>query len=178
MATLNIKTNNICQQYGGPYWLFVQPRLWFCFRAHSKAPREGQVFPNATCNNHSLVVLFVDWSIMKLCYSLEKFNCRGWCRPLGRSSPNRASGRISPMLPYVFRSVKWWQNYFDVITISSNLMQDYRKVKEEWKETIALEVVTMARITKLKRMIRNMYTRREHDTGHVFCFVCRLLLCW
>ena len=27
----------------------------------------------------------------------------------------------------------------------------------------------MARMTKLKRMIRNMYTTREHGTGHVFC---------
>ena len=31
----------------------------------------------------------------------------------------------------------------------------------------------------VKRMtrsrIRNMYSTREHGTGHVFCFVCRLL---
>ena len=32
-------------------------------------------------------------------------------------------------------------------------------------------------MTKLKRMTRNMYTTREHGTGHVFCFVCCLHLC-
>ena len=46
-------------------------------------------------------------------------------------------------------------------------MQDYRKVKEESKETMALEVVTDDK--KLKRMTRNMYTTREHKMGHVFC---------
>ena len=34
--------------------------------------------------------------------------------------------------------MKCWQSYFDVIT----MMQDYRKEKEELKETMALEVVT------------------------------------
>ena len=29
----------------------------------------------------------------------------------------------------------------------------------------------MAGMTKLKKMTRNMYTTREHGTGHVFCFV-------
>ena len=38
--------------------------------------------------------------------------------------------------------MKWWQNNFDVITISSNLTQDYREEKQESKETMALEVVT------------------------------------
>jgi len=46
------------------------------------------------------------------------------------------------MPPYVFGSMKGWQNHFDVITISTNLTQDYRKEKEESKETMALEVVT------------------------------------
>ena len=52
---------------------------------------------------------------------------------------NRASGRISPMRPYVFGSMKksFWRHY-DI----NNLTQDYRKVKEESKETMALEVVT------------------------------------
>ena len=39
--------------------------------------------------------------------------------------------------------MKWWQNHFDLITILiNNLAQDYRMVKEEPKETMALEVVT------------------------------------
>ena len=38
--------------------------------------------------------------------------------------------------------MKWRQNHFDVITISIIWRQDYRKEKEESKETMALEVVT------------------------------------
>ena len=41
--------------------LFVQPTLWFCCQANSKAPKVGQVFRYVTCNNHSFVDLFVDW---------------------------------------------------------------------------------------------------------------------
>ena len=52
--------------------LFVQPTLWFCCQMNSKAPKVGQVFPYTTCNNHSLVVLFVDWSIMKLMLQFGK----------------------------------------------------------------------------------------------------------
>ena len=59
--------------------------------------------------------------------------------------PNLASGRISPMSPYVFRSMKWRQNHFDVITISNNL------VKEESKETMALEVVTGGKNDKTEK---------------------------
>ena len=41
---------------------------------------------------------------------------------------------------------------------------------------MALEVVTDDNLgmSKLKRMTRKMYTTREHGTGHVFWFVCRL----
>ena len=39
---------------------------------------------------------------------------------------------------------------------------------------MALEVVTDGKNDKTEQ---NMYTTREHGTGHVFCFVCRLLLC-
>ena len=60
--------------------LSVQPTLWFCCPANSKAPKVGQVFPYVTCNNHSrlLFTLWIDplWS---WCYNLEKFNCSGWC---------------------------------------------------------------------------------------------------
>ena len=55
--------------------LFVQPTFFsfflsffffffffffFSCQVNSKAPKVGQVFPYATCNNHSFVVLFVD----------------------------------------------------------------------------------------------------------------------
>ena len=42
---------------------------------------------------------------------------------------------------------------------------------------MALEVVIDDNLgmSKLKRMTRKMYTTREHGTGHVFWFVCRLL---
>ena len=47
--------------------------------------------------------------------------------------------------------MKWWQNHFDVITISNNLTQDYRKEKEESKETMALEVVTDCKNDKTEK---------------------------
>ena len=59
---------------------------------------------------------------------------------------------------------------------SQGVLQDYRKEKEQSKETMALEVVTDGKMTKLKRMTRHMYTTREHGTAHMFYFVCRLLL--
>ena len=45
--------------------------------------------------------------------------------------------------------MKWWQNHFDVITIS--LTQDYRKEKEELKETMALEAVTDGKYDKIEK---------------------------
>ena len=42
----------------------------------------------------------------------------------------------------VFDSMKWWQKSFWRHYDINNLTQDYRKEKEEWKETMALEVVT------------------------------------
>ena len=59
----------------------------------------------------------------------------------------------------------------------NNLTNDYRKVKEESKEAMALEVVTDGKNDKTAKITRNMHTTREHGTGHVFSFVCRLLLC-
>ena len=50
----------------------------------------------------------------------------------------------------------------------NNLTQDYRKEKEESKETMALEVVTDGKDDKTEQ---NMYTTREHGTGYMFCFV-------
>ena len=40
---------------------------------------------------------------------------------------------------------------------------------------MALEAVTDGKMTKLKRMSRNMYTTREHGACHAFCFVCVLI---
>ena len=89
--------------------LFIQPTLWFCCQANSKAPKVGQVFPYAACNNHSHLLLCL-WShpLWSWCYSLEKFSCRSWCVVLSAvyevfgwpKFPIRASGRISPMSPY------------------------------------------------------------------------------
>ena len=44
-----------CFLYNPHYGVFF---FFFC-QANSKAPKEGQIFPHTTCNNHS-VVLFVD----------------------------------------------------------------------------------------------------------------------
>ena len=56
--TLNFKTNKICQQYVSPYFSY-NPHCGL-LPENSKAPKVGQVFLYATCNNHSFVVLFVD----------------------------------------------------------------------------------------------------------------------
>ena len=53
------------------------PDYVFLCQANSKSPNVGQVFPNATCNKHSFVVLFVDWSIMKLMLQFEKVSIVG-----------------------------------------------------------------------------------------------------
>ena len=60
--------------------LSVQPTLWFCCQVNSKASKVGQVFPYTTCNSQS-PLLFSLWTdpLWSWCYSLEKFNCRGWC---------------------------------------------------------------------------------------------------
>ena len=46
--------------------------LCFFCQANSKAPKVEQFFPYATSNNHSFVVLFVDWSIMNLMLQFRK----------------------------------------------------------------------------------------------------------
>ena len=48
------------------------PHYGFFCQANSKAPKVEQVFSHATCNNHSFVVSFVDWSIMKLMLQIGK----------------------------------------------------------------------------------------------------------
>ena len=65
-------------------------------------------------------------------------------------SPNQASGRISPILPCVsineMMTKSFWRHY-DI----NNLTQDYRKEKEESKETMALEVVTDGKNDKTEK---------------------------
>ena len=86
--------------------LFVQPtlphygvRVLFCFvfcQANSKAPKAEQVFPHATCNNHSFVVLFVDWSIMKLMLQLGKVQLQGLMRNIECSSQGVWVAEVPP----------------------------------------------------------------------------------
>ena len=60
--------------------LSVQPTLWFCCQANSKAPKVGQVFLYAACSNHSRLLFSLRTDpLWSWCYNLEKFNCRGWC---------------------------------------------------------------------------------------------------
>ena len=55
---------------------------------------------------------------------------------------------------------------FNIITILVIRRQDYRKERAE----MALEIVTDGKNDKTeKRIARNMYTTREHGTGHVSC---------
>ena len=115
--------------------------LLFCCPANSKAPKVEQVFPCATCNNHSFVVLFVDWSIMKLMLQFGKvtINCRGRCVVL--STVHKVFGWPKFLQPsewtnfphatHMFGSMKWWQNHFDVITISII----WRQIIERWRKS-------------------------------------------
>ena len=47
--------------------------------------------------------------------------------------------------------MKRWQNNFDVIYDMDNLTQEYRKEKQESKETMALEVVTDGKNDKTEK---------------------------
>ena len=64
--TLNFKTNKICQQYVGPcfpynpHYVVVVVVVVVLLFLPRECPKVEQVFPHATCNNHSFVVLFVD----------------------------------------------------------------------------------------------------------------------
>ena len=49
-----------------------------CCQTNSTAPRIAQFFHILLVKSLSLVVLFVDWSIMQLS-QFGKFTCRGWC---------------------------------------------------------------------------------------------------
>ena len=67
----------------------------------------------------------------------------------------------------MFRSMKRWQNHFDV----NNLSQNYRKVKGESKETMALELVTDGKNDKTEK------NNKEYVHNKMFSSVFRLLLC-
>ena len=47
--------------------------------------------------------------------------------------------------------MNWWQNHFDVITILITWRQDYRKEKEQSKETMALEAATDGKNDKTEK---------------------------
>ena len=139
---------------------FVQPTLWFCCQVNSKAHKVGQVFPYTACNNHSCL-LFSLWTdpFWSWCYSLEKFKYRGWCVVL--SAVHKVFGW--PKFP----QLREWMNFphatlcvwisemmaksfwchYDI----TNLTQDYRKEKEQSKETMALEVVTGGKNNKIEK---------------------------
>jgi len=138
--------------------LFVQPTLCFCVvvfcRANSRATKVGQVFPHATCYNQSFVVLFVDDPLWSWCYSLEEFSCRGWCVVL--SAADKVFGWRSEWTNIPHATLCVWLNemmtkpfwrHYDI----NNLTQDYRKQKEESKETMALEVVTDGKNDKTEK---------------------------
>ena len=80
---------------------------------------------------------------------------------------------------YVFGSMKWWQNHFDIIIILIIWCQDYRKEKElrvEGNNGLRSSYWWYWRMTKQKRMTRNMYTTREQRTGHMFCVLLPFVL--
>ena len=127
------------------FLLFVQPTLWFWCQANNKATKAGQGFPYATCNNHSRL-LFRLWTepVWSWCYSLEKFSCRGWCVVLSTVHkvfvwPKFTQPSEWTNFPHATLCVwliemmakTFWRNY-DI----NNLTQDYRKEKEESKETM------------------------------------------
>ena len=100
--------------------LSVQPTLWFCCQANSKAPKIEQVFPYATCNilTITLVCCFLygvihyeaDVTVRKS--SIVEVNAQYWVQFTrclgGRSSPNRASGRMFPNPPYYISKSNWF----------------------------------------------------------------------
>ena len=55
----------------GPCFSYNPHDGFFC-QVNNKAPKVEQVFPYASCNNHSFVVLFVDWSIIRLMLQFGK----------------------------------------------------------------------------------------------------------
>ena len=163
--------------------LLIQPTLWFCCQANSRAPKVGQVFPYATCNNHSR--LFCLWTdpLWSWCYSLEKFNCRGWCVvlsavhkvfgwlkfPQPTKWTNFPHGTLCVWLNDMMAKLFW--RHYDI----NNLTQE--KAKEELKETVALAVVTDGQNNKTKKTKNKLgICTQEENTGRdMCCFVCRLL---
>ena len=107
--------------------VFVQPTLCFFCQANMRhRTKVGPFFPYANCNNHSFVVLFVDWSVMKLMLQSGKVQLQELMRSTECSSQGVWVAEVPPtkrvdefpLPPYVFGSMKRWQNHFDVITIS------------------------------------------------------------
>ena len=123
--TLNFKTNKICQQHVGPCFSY-NPHYGFFAKRIARLPKKNRF--SLTLLLTITRLLFCLWTdpLWSWCYSLEKFNRGGWCVVLSTvhkvfgwpKFPQPSNGWISPMPHYVFGSMKWWQNNFDVITIS------------------------------------------------------------
>ena len=157
--TLRFKTNKICQKYVGPYFSYNPHYVFFFFQANSKAPKVGQISPYAACNITRL--LFCLWTdpLWSWCYSWKKFSCRGWCVVL--SAVHKVFGwpkfpQPSEWTNFPHATLCVWLNqmmaksfwrHYDI----NNLTQDYRKGKEESKETMALEVVTDGKNDKTEK---------------------------
>ena len=114
--------------------LLVQPTLWFLFcQANSKAPKVGQVFRHATCNNHSFVVLFVDRSIMKpMLQFVEVPKVFGWPK-----FPQPSEWTNFPHATLCVRLNKMMTKLFWCRYNINNLMQEYTKVerrRQSWRK--------------------------------------------
>ena len=124
--------------------LFVQPTLWFCCQTNIKAPKVDRF--SCTLIVKITRLLFCLWTdpLWSWWYSLEKFNCRGWCVVLsafhwvqftrclgGRSSPNQASGRIPPCHPVCL--AQW--NDGKIILMSLRYPIIWRKIIERRRKS-------------------------------------------
>ena len=112
----------------------------FC-QANSKAPKVEQVFPYATCNNHSFVAFFVYWSIMKLMLQFGKvqllirsieYSSQGvWVAEI---PPTKRVDEFPPCYPMCLAQRKRLQNHFDVITISIIWRTIIDRKRKNWRK--------------------------------------------
>ena len=134
--------------------------LWFCCQANSKAPNVGHVFPYATCNNHSRL-LFSLWTdpLWSWCYSLEKFNCRGWCVVL--SAVHKVhKGRTPLFLPCpISTSVLL---LFNLVYLSSFLL---KKLSTVWARVCPVTFVSLDVCNSLLRLLGHVLNNLAGKTG-------------
>ena len=135
--------------------------------------------PKSDRFSHTLLLtitrlLFCLWTdpLWNWCYSLEKFNRRGWCVVLSTVHkvfrwPKFPQPSEWTNFPHATQCVSinemmaksFWRQY-DI----NNLTPDYRKEKEESKETIALDVVTDSKNDKKWKEWLGICTQQE-NTG-------------